>query len=88
MTDRPEYDGDIQEQTLPKVHQRRLVLEQPRLIDLSSLYEKLQEAGVPNHAHIRFTPWNIPRDRFYIVAAWPDADADATVEDPSDMQDW
>ena len=78
-----EFSTDVEINELPQVHQARFVLDAPRLIDLSSIYEKLQEAGVPNHAHVRFRPWNIPANRFYVVAAWADGN-----EDPNEMQDW
>ncbi len=65
-------------QTLPKMHQVRLILDNPTQSDLYNALLELREAGVSPDAKLRFTPWNMPPNRWYLIASWLEMDDGST----------
>jgi hypothetical protein len=62
----------IQHRVEPKTYQTRIMVESPKLMDLSIAHSRLLEDGVPQDALLSFVQWNVPDTNYYIVATWTD----------------
>ena len=71
----------MEKQTLPKMHQYRLLLENPSIQTVISAITELQIEGVPDVARLRFRQWNQPDTNFYLIASWIELD-DGTLVEP------
>ena len=77
----------MERQTLPKMHQARITLDNPSQADLYNALVELREEGVPPDARIRFSQWNMPHTRWYLIASWVEYD-DGSTGQPQDSAEY
>ncbi len=61
---------EVEWNNTPKTFKCRVVLDHPTAEQVRAAMAALSGAGAPAHAVISFNPWNMPPDRYYVVATW------------------
>jgi len=57
-------------QVIPRTIKVRVTLDHPTPQEVHGAIDALVQAGAPQEAVISFNPWNMPNDRYYVVATW------------------